>query len=150
MNILLAMDESPYSSAAFEAVAERPWPPGATVRVLSVVEPIVPIGEMWFKAGEYYEHALKKMKDRAASLTGQAAGSLQSRGLEAEASVREGEPRSEIINEAEAWPADLIVVGSHGYTGVKRWLLGSVAQSVVSHAPCSVEIVRSTSNRESN
>ena len=37
---------------------------------------------------------------------------------------------------------DLIVVGSHGYSGIKRWLLGSVAQSVVSHAPCSVEVVR--------
>ena len=38
--------------------------------------------------------------------------------------------------------ADLIVLGSHGYTGIKRFLLGSVALSVVSHAPCSVEVVR--------
>ena len=50
---------------------------------------------------------------------------------------------SVIVDEAENWKADLIVVGSHGYTGIKKWLLGSVAQSVVSHAPCSVEVVRS-------
>ena len=46
------------------------------------------------------------------------------------------------LDRAEEWSADLVVVGSHGYTGLKRLLLGSVAQSVVSHAPCSVEVVR--------
>ncbi|PYT09057.1 MAG: hypothetical protein DMF60_03355 [Acidobacteria bacterium] len=56
--------------------------------------------------------------------------------------VRDGDPRSVIVDEAKDWSANLIVVGSHGYTGVKRWLLGSVAHSVVSHAPCSVEVVR--------
>jgi len=38
--------------------------------------------------------------------------------------------------------ADLILLGSHGYTGLKRWLMGSVAQFVVGHAKCSVEVVR--------
>jgi nucleotide-binding universal stress UspA family protein len=56
--------------------------------------------------------------------------------------MREGDPRSVIVEEAEQWPAELIVLGSHGYTGIKKWLMGSVAQSVVSHAPCSVEVVR--------
>jgi nucleotide-binding universal stress UspA family protein len=56
--------------------------------------------------------------------------------------VRHGDPRSVTIDEATEWRADLIVVGSHGYTGIKRLLLGSVAHSVVSHAPCSVEVVR--------
>lgn len=60
----------------------------------------------------------------------------------AEAAVREGGPREVIADDAKAWSADLIVVGSHGYTGLKRFLLGSVAQSVVGHAPCSVEVVR--------
>jgi nucleotide-binding universal stress UspA family protein len=56
--------------------------------------------------------------------------------------VRYGDARSCIVDEAKEWGADLIVVGSHGYTGLKRLLLGSVAQSVVTHAPCSVEVVR--------
>jgi nucleotide-binding universal stress UspA family protein len=70
---------------------------------------------------------------------------LEQNGLAIDKSVREGDPRHEIVDEAKRWPADLIVVGSHGYTGWKRWLLGSVAQSVVSHAPCSVEVVRKRS-----
>lgn len=54
----------------------------------------------------------------------------------------EGEPNTAILNEAEAFGANLIVVGSHGYGVVKRFLLGSVAQAVALNAKCSVEIVR--------
>ena len=47
-----------------------------------------------------------------------------------------------ILNEASAWGADLIVVGSHGRQGASRFLLGSVSEPVAFHANCSVEIVR--------
>jgi nucleotide-binding universal stress UspA family protein len=47
-----------------------------------------------------------------------------------------------IVEEASTWSADLIVMGSHGYTGLTRLLLGSVASYVVNHAPCSVEVAR--------
>ena len=53
-----------------------------------------------------------------------------------------GPPRTVILDEAESWAADLIVVGSHGYGAWGRFLLGSVSQSIVSHAKCSVEVVR--------
>jgi nucleotide-binding universal stress UspA family protein len=53
-----------------------------------------------------------------------------------------GSPRSAILEESENWKADLIVVGSHGYGPWQRFLLGSVSQAVVSHAKCSVEVVR--------
>jgi nucleotide-binding universal stress UspA family protein len=56
--------------------------------------------------------------------------------------VREGDARSAILDEADSWGADLIVVGSHGRTGLKRLVLGSVAAAVVAHAHCSVEVVR--------
>jgi len=67
----------------------------------------------------------------------------------AEAFVREGDPRSVTGGEAKDWDADLIILGSHGYTGFKRWLLGSVTQAVASHAPCSVEKVRRNQAAES-
>ena len=53
-----------------------------------------------------------------------------------------GPPRTLILDEAESWQADLILVGSHGYRAWERLLLGSVSQAVVSHAKCSVEVVR--------
>ena len=51
-------------------------------------------------------------------------------------------PKDAIVEEAERWGADLIVVGSHGYRGPERALLGSVSQSVATQARCSVEIAR--------
>jgi nucleotide-binding universal stress UspA family protein len=53
-----------------------------------------------------------------------------------------GSPKKAILEEAEAFSADLIVVGSHGHGGIERFLLGSVSQAVALHAKCSVEIVR--------
>jgi nucleotide-binding universal stress UspA family protein len=47
-----------------------------------------------------------------------------------------------MLDGAAAWRADLIVVGSHGKTGLDRLLLGSVSEHIARHAPCSVEMVR--------
>jgi nucleotide-binding universal stress UspA family protein len=62
------------------------------------------------------------------------------------ASVQEflpaGDPATEIVNAAKEWPADIIVLGSHGRGGVSRALLGSVAEAVTRHAPCPVLVVR--------
>ena len=51
-------------------------------------------------------------------------------------------PAKLILKEATTWGADLIVMGSHGRRGLKRFLIGSVSESVAMHAGCSVEIVR--------
>ena len=146
MKILLAVDDSPYSSEAVGAVAARPWPPETTVRVLSVVENVAPpAAELWYDAGGDLGRVQRELTSRAERLTASVAAALGARGLKAEPVTREGDPRSVIVDEAKGWSADLIVLGSHGYTGLKRLLLGSVAQSVASHAPCSVEIVRQKS-----
>ena len=143
MKILLAVDGSEHSAAAVEEVAARPWPPGTAVRVLSAVERVVPpAAEIWYDARGSLEQARQELARHTDQLTAGVAERLRAAGLSAEAAVRDGDPRSAIVDEAKEWDADLIVVGSHGYTGLKRWLLGSVAQSVVSHAPCSVEVVR--------
>jgi nucleotide-binding universal stress UspA family protein len=143
MKILLAVDDSEYSSAAVREVARRPWPKGTTVRVLTVTEPFPPIAiEPWYGGHESLVRIDKEVKKRAQDLTRRTAESLKKKGIKAQAVVLEGDPRFRIVDEAEEWKADLIVMGSHGYTGIKRFLLGSVASSVVSHARCSVEIVR--------
>ncbi len=145
MKILLPVDASPYSEVAVQAVTERPWPAGTTVRVLSAVESVgVPaMGPLMFDAAGSLEQLQQQRTKEANQLTEKVANSLAASGLATETVVHDGDPRSVIVDEAEDWKADLIVVGSHGYTGIKKWLLGSVAQSVVSHAPCSVEVVRS-------
>ena len=143
MRILLAIDSSRFSEAAIRAVAERGRPQDTEVRVLSVVEsmPLLVSREM---AGydPALETAWESQKQNAEELVRKAAESLQVRGLRVATTVVEGDPKSKILDLAEEWPADLIVIGSHGRKGLSRFLIGSVSDAVARHAPCSVEIVR--------
>ena len=61
--------------------------------------------------------------------------------------VADGVPFDEITKAAKAWDADLIVIATHGYTGLKHVLLGSTAERVARHAPCPVLVVRSRQRR---
>jgi nucleotide-binding universal stress UspA family protein len=68
--------------------------------------------------------------------------------LEITTKIISGSAREMILDEAERWDADLIVLGSHGYRGWRRFLLGSVSHAVATHAHCSVEIVRQKPHAE--
>ncbi|HKP64821.1 MAG TPA: universal stress protein [Polyangiales bacterium] len=151
MNLLLAVDDSHYSDLAASEVAARPWPRGTVLRVLSVAPtllgasvPGVPLagalGVGMPYSGEF--EARKELLEGANRLVLRVAERFDREMLRIETVVREGDAGSEIIAEAETWPADLIVVGSHGRTGLKRLILGSVAHYVTNHSPCSVEIIR--------
>jgi len=57
-------------------------------------------------------------------------------------SVLAASPKELILQEAAEWAADLIVLGSHGSSGLSRFLIGSTSETVATHAACSVEVVR--------
>jgi nucleotide-binding universal stress UspA family protein len=143
MRILLAIDNSKHSAAAIDAVTSRPWPPETVVRVLYTVEQsVIPAFALWHNTADDSQQERQREIEHANQLTTDVANWLDKAGLACETSVRIGNPRSIIVDEAKEWFADFIIIGSQGYTGIKKLLLGSVAQSVVSHAPCSIEIVR--------
>jgi nucleotide-binding universal stress UspA family protein len=110
--------------------------------MISVIQPYAPPATEFVLTGATVEDMRQRQASTAEQIAGRAVDGLTPAGLTTETAVREGDPRSAIVDEAEEWEADLIVVGSHGRTGLSRWLLGSVAQAVVGHAPCSVEVVR--------
>ena len=146
MKILLATDGSVQSKAAVEEVASRPFPPNTEVRIVSAYEKtprtmnIDPMGV----SQEYYAEADHFSLKTAENTVENAAKSLCKKNPELIITtiIIEGSPKSVILNEAETFDADLIVVGSHGHGAVERFLLGSVSQAVALHAKCSVEIVR--------
>ncbi len=145
MNVLLAMDDSPHSFAALEAVLARPWPDGSRVKVVSVVEPFHPEYAGWHTS--YVPLALEAQKELLESTKKLVAdGEIRLKEKfgqdKVSAEVLEGYIKDKILEIARDWPADLIVLGSHGRRGFTRFLLGSVSEAVVSHAPCSVEIVK--------
>ena len=146
MKILLATDGSDCSKAAVRSVAERPWPANSEVMILSAMEiPYAPTTETWVLPDSYYRELEKVAKEQAEAAVKYAAeqfGSGKTAGLEITTKIMSGSARDVILDEAERWDADLIVLGSHGYRGWQRFLLGSVSHAVASHAHCSVEIAR--------
>lgn len=145
MKILLAIDGSSCSDEAIEEIGRRLWPEGSKIKVLTAFElPLPPTPEAWALPPSYLEDMDRSARKHAQAIVERAVARLKSK---LDAAVVDGEflpgsPRTVILDEAESWGADLIVVGSHGYRAWERFLLGSVSQSVVSHAKCSVEVVR--------
>ena len=144
MKILLAVDGSHCSDAAVAEVARRPWPQGSSVKVLTVLEiPLPPTPENWALPLNYFEEMDAALRKQGENVVNRAIERLKTnQSLSPDAVIAPGSPRPVILDEAESWGADLIVVGSHGYSAWKRFILGSVSQAVVSHAKCSVEVVR--------
>ena len=142
MKILLAIDDSAASDNAIDEVRSRPWPMPSTVRVLSAIQPYTPPATEVVLPSASTDEIRRMLAEQADRRTKAAGERIAAPGLTIETDVREGDARAVIIDAADEWKADLIVVGSHGRTGLKRVLLGSVAQAVVAHAHCSVEVVR--------
>jgi nucleotide-binding universal stress UspA family protein len=141
MKVLIAIDGSPCSDAAIVEVCRRPWPAGSEFRLITVDPQLdVKLG----REGSPFDEVLQQQRlDVTKRLdAGTALFRRQAPQLPLTSVLREGWPKEAIVDEAEEWGADLVVVGSHGYGAVKRFLLGSVSMAVVLNAPCSVEIVR--------
>lgn len=152
MKILLAVDGSVCSDAAVEAFTRRPWPPQSEVKVITAAEMPVPVGmEPWAVSPDYFE-ALDKSVRRAAQVVLDSAlaklKTIEDKTLKISSEIIQGSPRQVIVDEAEQWGADLIVMGSRGLGAWNRLLLGSVSSAVVHHAKCSVEIVRTPQTNE--
>jgi nucleotide-binding universal stress UspA family protein len=80
--------------------------------------------------------------DQAARDLDEARALLEAAGVRADTILATGNPAAEIIGAAEARQTELIVVGGHGLHAFERWLLGSIADRLVRHAPCDVLVVR--------
>ncbi len=147
MKILLAVDGSECSDEAVNEVANRPWPANTEIKVFSVAKLMIPnTPDPFLVVAAKYRELLDAQHKRAQAVIEKATAVLRegigTKALLITARVMEGNPKAVILDEAEEWSADLIVMGSHGHGVLGRFLMGSVSHAVVSHAPCSVEIVR--------
>ncbi len=152
MRVLLAIDSSGLSEVVIREAAARPWPRSARMQIVTVVDTntithgidALAFGTAYIGVEEYVRDQIKS----AEILVDSAARRLASAGVEVEVStaVIEGHPRSRIVEQAEQWGPQLVLIGSRGHTGFTRMLLGSVSRAVLRGAPCSVEIVRATAH----
>jgi nucleotide-binding universal stress UspA family protein len=145
IRLVIGVDGSEDAEAAVDAVAARKWPAGSEARIVSgtwaapqitshrMVGPIT----NWILVEKA---RVKKMVDKDIVR-------LTAAGLKTDAAVKDGEPKSLLIAEAESWGADSIFVGARGLGRVERFMLGSVSSAVAARAHCSVEVVRNPKER---
>ena len=134
--ILIAVDEQPVSVRAAEVGAELARALGGEVALIHVGDPGV-IGDTGMSPAEF----AARVKQESERLL---AGFHERLSLPAAALrfAETGVPAATIVNAAKEWAADLIVIATHGRSGVSRALLGSVAEGVMRNAPCPVLVVR--------
>ena len=136
--ILVPMDFSEGSRFALRHAIELAKEFESEVIGLHVIEVAYGVGEMGYVIDA--ETLRGKMNEEAERMLNQTLSEQEyepARGL-----VRTGVPYSEIVNVAEEESADLIVLGSHGRSGLSRFFLGSTSERVVRHAPCPVLVIR--------
>lgn len=142
MNVLLAIDGSKYSEAATRAIAEEMRPERTAVSIVHVVEARLLIPYPVVGHREDLEELAQARMNEGRQLVARSEEQLRRAGFQVQTAVEEGDARSVILDFVSGWGVNLIVMGSHGRTGLDRFLLGSVAESVARHARCSVLIVR--------
>jgi nucleotide-binding universal stress UspA family protein len=143
MKILVGVDDSPHSHAAVEFVKQISWPRGTRVLVLAAVRPMVGAYlEAYIPGPDYAVKIEEEQMHHFQELTAGKQRELNAAGLAAEGRAVRGDPREALLDAARAEGSDLIVVGSHGRTGIAKLLIGSVASHIVTHAPCSVMVVK--------
>lgn len=143
MKILIGVDESPHATAAVELVKRMKWPADTRIVVVSAVAPpVVVYAEAYLPTPDYYEEIDRELLESHKKTAAKAERLLRDGGFQVEAKVLHADPRSALVDMAKSEGADLLVVGSHGRTGMAKLLMGSVASYVVTHAPCSVLVVK--------
>jgi universal stress protein A len=142
-SILVPTDFSKYSIKALELAVDVAKHNNAKINLLHVVDvvqqcaadyclPNATVASLKSQIKATSDANLKKMTDK-----------FKKDGVPILGSVKEGAPYEEILKEQKAKKADLIVISSHGRTGLKKYLIGSVADKVVKAAPCNVVLVKS-------
>jgi len=146
MKVLIGVDDSLHSDAAVAYVAGATWPKATKFLVISAVAPFL-IGAGEVAAADAVARLTEEQQKYHKEIADRAATRLRKAGLTVDARTVTADPRAALLDATRFEQVDLIVVGSHGRTGIKKLLLGSVASHVVTHAPCSVLVVRNGENQ---
>ena len=146
MKVLIAVDQSECSQMAVQSVVKRHWPTNSEFRIISVCEPIATqcVGYSAAYFPTVLVEAEQSLRKQSKEYIKETVAEVQKNFVDHKVSgeVLDGYAWRSIVDDANHWGADLIIVGSHGRSGLSRIFLGSVAEAVAGHASCSVEIIK--------
>jgi universal stress protein A len=149
-SILLPTDFSECGNYALSYAASLARTFGASIICVHVIEPMVPtVGYSGMTEPLPIADIADQLEDSAERELPKLADCEECAGLEVEELIVHGEAASEIVRVAKERSIDLIVVSSHGRTGLGRILFGSTAEAIVRHAPCPVLVVKPAKELES-
>jgi nucleotide-binding universal stress UspA family protein len=143
MKVIAAVDDAVGLEAIASKVIAQLKPAGTEIRLVHVVDPFpVAIAErLGSREHPDFEAARSKERRESAGIVEQAAAVLRAAGFDVSFSLAEGDVSSILIEQANDWPADLIMIGSHARSGLRRLLHGSVSDAVAHQVSCPVEII---------
>ncbi|MFN8442885.1 MAG: universal stress protein [Caldilineaceae bacterium] len=142
--ILTPLDGSDFAEQAVPLATEMAKQCGAELTLLRVIQELDEHNKrLLFKSQQEADESLQRVKGLTSRYLEQVAYRLYSDGFKVHCEILSGEPSNTICTTAETLPADLIVMSTHGRSGVARWMYGSVANKVLRNAPCPVLLVRS-------
>lgn len=148
MKILLATDASDDANAAVEFLLQFPFPEQCSITLLTVIDAHVFVDtdmvELTSEQNEALHATRNTVREEAEQYLASQAARVARDGWAVETMVRSGDVAEEIIMAAEELGVDLAMVGSHGQSAFRQFLLGSVSTKVLEYAPCSVLIVKGT------
>jgi nucleotide-binding universal stress UspA family protein len=140
--ILHATDFSPASGAAFTRAVEMARESRAELVVAHVLAPVAPLVSDGYISPKVYDDLQKSARAQAQKQLDALVARAKKAGARASGLLLEGVAFSQIVRAARARRASLIVMGTHGRSGLARLFLGSVAERVVATARCPVLTVR--------
>lgn len=146
MRVLLAVEDSQFGQAIIDYVASHSWKPGTMFKLLHVVEPTLVGDSITAIYGVGLDNQILEERTKSGSeLMENLRHKLQAEvgaALPVEVSVQIGQPQHVILEEANHWKANTIIMGSHGRRGLSRFFLGSVSLAVLAQSKCTVTVVR--------
>jgi nucleotide-binding universal stress UspA family protein len=145
VRLIIGVDGSEDAEAAVDAVAARKWPAGSEARIVSATWAAPQIKSQRM-VGPITNWILEE-KARVKKMVDKDIDKLTATGLKTDVAVKDGDPKSLLIAEAESWGADCIFVGARGLGRVERFMLGSVSSAVAARAHCSVEVAHNLKER---
>lgn len=140
--ILHPSDFSSASGAAFKKAVEMAKTGRGELMLVHVVSPVAPVAGEGYISPKMYEEIAASSRAWAQKQLDKLVAKAKTSGVRAKGSVLEGSAHEQVVRFARSKHADLIVMGTHGRSGLAKLFLGSVAGRVVAAAPCPVLTVR--------
>lgn len=141
--LIIGYDASTNARLVITRLAQRPWPQGTLVRLVSIMdERIAHLADVGLKhqRNGHSSHARREFWNM--QVLRPALQELKKAGLKTEVVIRDGNPIHVLLREAKRWHANSIFLGARGLTMIERFLLGSVSTQIAAKGPCTVEVVR--------